>query len=113
MNSTPQASDLAMEIKIVSNKNPLLKRKELDFRVEQGPKEKTPARLEVKKAIAAELKVNEELVFIKRMKTITGTNTAIGVANVYETIEQAKFIEPKYIMKRNSPLEENKDKGNQ
>jgi len=113
MNSTPQASDLAMEIKIVSNKNPLLKRKELDFRVEQSRKGKTPARLEVKKAIAAELKVNEELVFIKRMKTITGTNTAIGIASVYETIEQAKFIEPEYIRKRNSPVEETKEEGNE
>ena len=113
MNSRPQTSDLAMEIKIISHKNPLLKRKELNFRLEQGPKGKTPARLEVKKAIATELKVNEELVFIKRMKTITGTNTAIGIANVYETIEQAKLIEPEYIRKRNSPLEETKEEGNE
>ena len=100
-----------MEVKIVSTKkNPLLKRKELDFRVEQGPRVKTPARLEVKKAIAAELKVSEELVFIKKMQTMTGTNTAIGVANAYETVEQAKFIEPEYIRKRNSPPEETKEK---
>ena len=103
-----------MEVKIVSTKkNPLLKRKELDFRVEQGPRGKTPARLEVKKAIAAELKVSEELVFIKKMQTMTGTNTAIGVANAYETVEQAKFIEPEYIRKRNSPPEETKEKENE
>ena len=99
-----------MEVKIVSaKKNSLLKRKEVEFRVEQGPKGKTPERLEVKKAIAAELKVNEELVFIKKMETMTGTNSAIGVANAYETLEQAKFIEPKYIRKRNSPPEEPKE----
>ena len=99
-----------MEVKIVSTKkNSLLKRKELDFRVEQGPKGKTPERLEVKKAIAAELKVNENLVFIKKMKTKTGTTTAVGVANAYETVEQANFIEPDYIRKRNSPPEEPKE----
>jgi small subunit ribosomal protein S24e len=99
-----------MEVKIVSTKeNPLLKRKEVDFRVEQGPKGKTPARLEVKKAVAAELKVSEEVVFVKRMRTMTGTNTAVGVANAYETVEQAKFIEPEYIIKRNSPPAETKE----
>jgi ribosomal protein S24E len=99
-----------MEVKIVSTKkNSLLKRKEVDFRVEQGPKGKTPERLEVKKAIAAELKINEDLVFIKKMKTMTGTNTAVGAANAYETVEQAKFIEPEYIRKRNSPPEEPKE----
>jgi small subunit ribosomal protein S24e len=99
-----------MEIKIVSTKeNPLLKRKEVNFRVEQDPKGKTPARLEVKKAIAAKLKVNEERVFIKKMQTMTGTNTAVGNANAYETMEQAKLIEPEYIIKRNSPPEEPKE----
>jgi small subunit ribosomal protein S24e len=99
-----------MEVKIVSTKkNSLLKRKEVDFRVDQGLKGKTPTRLEVKKAIAAQLKMKEELVFIKNMKTMTGTNIAVGVANAYETLEQAKFIEPEYIRKRNSPPEEPKE----
>lgn len=96
-----------MEVKIVSlKKNPLLKRKEVNFKVEQGLKGKTPARLEIKKVIADELKINEALVFIKKMKTMTGTNTAVGVANAYETVEQAEFIEPEYIRKRNSTTEE-------
>jgi ribosomal protein S24E len=103
-----------MEVKIISTKeNPLLKRKKVDFRIEQDPKGKTPARLEVKKALAAKLKINEEMVFIKKMRTLTGTNTAVGIANVYETVEQAKFVEPEYIRKRNSPPEEPKEKENE
>ncbi len=99
-----------MEVRIVSTKeNPLLKRKEVDFRVEHGPKGKTPSRLDVKKAIAAELKINDEMVFIKKMRTMTGTNSATGIANVYETKEQAIFIEPEYIRKRNSPPEKPKE----
>ena len=103
-----------MEIKIVSTKeNPLLKRKEVNFRVEQDPRGKTPARLEVKKALAAELKMKEEIVFIKKMRTLTGTSTAVGIANAYETVEQAKFIEPEYIRKRNSPPEEPNEEENE
>jgi small subunit ribosomal protein S24e len=99
-----------MEIKIVSTKeNPLLKRKEVTFRVEQALKGKTPERLEVKKAIATKLKINEEMVFVKKMQTMTGTNTAVGNATAYETVEQAKLVEPEYIIKRNGPPEEPKE----
>jgi small subunit ribosomal protein S24e len=103
-----------MEVKIVSTKeNPLLKRKEVDFRIEQDLKGKTPARLEVKKALAAKLKINEELIFVKKMRTMTGTNIAVGIANAYEKIEQAKFIEPEYIRKRNNPPEDPKEEENE
>jgi small subunit ribosomal protein S24e len=113
MNSTLQTSDSAMKVKIISTKeNPLLKRKEVDFRVEQDPKVKTPSRLEVKKVLAAELKINEEMVFIKKMRTMTGTNIALGIANAYETAGQAEFIEPEYIRKRNSLPEEPKEEEN-
>lgn len=88
--------------------NPLLKRKEVRFKVEHAAKEKTPGRLEVKKALAAELKLNEELVFIKKMQTLTGTNITVGIANAYETTDQAKLVEPEYIRKRNNPPEEQK-----
>jgi small subunit ribosomal protein S24e len=95
-----------MEIKILSKKeNPLLKRKEVKFTVEHGSKGKTPARLDVKQSLASALQVSAQLVFIKHMQTMTGTKTAVGTANAYETIEQAKRIEPAYILKRNSPPE--------
>lgn len=95
-----------MEVKIVSVKeNPLLKRKEVAFRVEHGSQGKTPLRLEVRKALAAELKVSEGLVFVVKMQTMTGTSIAVGVANAYETMEQARLVEPEYIIKRNSLVE--------
>jgi small subunit ribosomal protein S24e len=99
-----------MEIKIVSSKNnPLLKRKEIQFKIEHGPQAKTPARLEVRKALAAELKIGEEMVFVQEMRTLTGMSTAVGSANVYEKAEQAKFVEPEHIMKRNNPPEKPKE----
>jgi small subunit ribosomal protein S24e len=103
-----------MEIKIVSTKeNPLLKRKEVDFTVEQDALVQTPNRLDVKKALATKLKVNEELVFVKQMQTMTGTHNTVGKATAYETIEQARFIEPEYIIKRNSSKEELKEEENE
>ena len=103
-----------MEIKIVSKKdNPLLKRKEIQFKIEHGPKGRTPARLDVKRSIASELQISDKLVFIKKMKTLTGTNTAVGVANAYETAEQAKLIEPEYIQIRNNPQEKPKEEAKQ
>jgi small subunit ribosomal protein S24e len=101
---------MTMELTIVKSKeNPLLKRREIQFRIEHGPQSKTPARLEVKKALAAELKIGEELVFVKDMRTLTGTGTAVGHANAYETAKQAKMVEPEYIMKRNNPPEKPKE----
>jgi small subunit ribosomal protein S24e len=99
-----------MEVKIVSTKeNPLLKRKEVKFTIDHGPAGRTPPRLDVRKALAAELKVNEDLVFVQAMQTKTGTSTAAGFANAYETVEQAKLVEPDYIKKRNSPPEKPKE----
>jgi len=99
-----------MQIKIESVKdNPLLERKEIGFTVFQGPKEKTPQRLEVKKALALEMKIGDNVIFVKRMHTKTGTNITQGVANVYQKVEQAKLVEPEYIRKRNSPPEKPKD----
>jgi small subunit ribosomal protein S24e len=99
-----------MEIRIVSeSENPLLKRREVQFEVEHSKTGNTPTRLEVKKALADNLKLNSDLLFIKRMKTKTGTSTAVGVANVYDSIEQARFVEPEYIIKRNIPPEKPKE----
>jgi len=93
-----------MEIKIVSTKeNPLLKRKEVGFTITQGPKEKTPNRLETKRAIANAVQVKEAVVYIKFMETLTGTNITNGVANVYQSVDQAQIVEPEYIRKRNNP----------
>ncbi|MGE5554826.1 MAG: 30S ribosomal protein S24e [Methanocella sp.] len=93
-----------MQIKIEATKeNPLLKRTEVGFTIVSGPKEKTPQRLEVKKAVATEMKTGDDVVYIKHMRTKTGTTITQGVANVYKSAAQAKLVEPEYIQKRNNP----------
>jgi small subunit ribosomal protein S24e len=99
-----------MEIKVTSEKhNPMLKRKEVSFQVEHGQAGSTPSRPEIRKAVAAAIKTDENVVFVKKFATRTGTHTAFGVANVYDTVEQAKLVEPEYIVKRNIPAEKTEE----
>lgn len=100
-----------MEIKIISKKDkPLLKRKEVRFQVKHDAGS-TPPRLEVRNAIASALKAKVDLIFVKKLETKTGTQVAVGSANVYESIDQARLVEPKHIIKRNIPREKPEEKG--
>lgn len=99
-----------MEVKITAEKqNPMLKRREVNFRIEHGETGSTPSRIEVRKTLAATLKIDENTIFVKKFETKTGTSTANGIAHVYDTIDQAKIIEPEYIIKRNLPPEKPKE----
>jgi small subunit ribosomal protein S24e len=99
-----------MKIEIITEtENPLLKRKEVHFRVNHDQLGSTPPRLEIRRAVADALKTEVDLVFVKKSETKTGMNTAFGVANVYSSAEQARQIEPSYIVKRNVPPEKPKE----
>lgn len=98
-----------MKVKIISKEsNPLLKRTEIAFEVRHGEKEGTPPRLEVRKELAAALKADLQLVYIKKIETKSGATTTTGEANIYNSLEQAKLVEPKYIFVRNVPPEKPK-----
>lgn len=95
-----------MEIKILSDaKNQMLRRREVTFRVEHSETGGTPSRVDVRKAVANALEAEDSFVFLKRFETKTGTRVAFGEANVYENVEQAKLVEPDYIVKRSMPPE--------
>jgi len=106
INKPAPKEDEPMEIKITQQQyNPLLKRTEIAFRVDHTQTKGTPARLEIRKNLAEMLKTNPEVVYIKRIVTNAGTMIADGEANAYDTVEQAKLVEPKYIIARNTPKE--------
>ncbi|MEM1514660.1 MAG: 30S ribosomal protein S24e [Candidatus Bathyarchaeia archaeon] len=92
-----------MRIKILSNKrNELLKRSEVIFTLshEGGP---TPSRVEARRDLANTLHVNDDKVYIKKMETATGTTITVGEAHIYDSLDQAKILEPKHIIIRNTP----------
>jgi len=102
---------MTMKVKIVSKKyNPLLKRKEIVFEVEHADTGGTPPRFEVRKNLASELKASLDLVYVRKVETKTGTMIAVGDANAYDSIEQAKLLEPKHIVARNAPPEKAEEK---
>lgn len=92
-----------MKINIISkDQNPLMKRREVKFSVDHSDVGGTPSRLEVSKQLASLLKTKVELVFVQNLETKTGTMVTVGEANVYDSVEQAKFMEPKHIIARNA-----------
>ena len=94
-----------MKVKIASQKrNLLLNRTEIVFEVEH-PRAGTPRRSEVRKRLAEVVNTDLKLLYIKKMVTRTGTMTAVGEANVYDSLEQARLVEPKHILARNAPPE--------
>jgi len=106
INKLASKEDGQMEIKITQQQyNPLLKRREILFEVEHTQTKGTPTRLEIRKTLAELLKTNPEVVYVKRIETKTGTMRAIGEANAYDSLEQSKLVESKYIIARNMPKE--------
>jgi len=95
-----------MEVKIITQKyNPLLKRKEVIFEVKHEKVKGTPPRFEIRTKLAEMLKMKLEQVYVRKTETKTGTMTALGEANAYDTVEQAMLIEQRYVIERNIPKE--------
>jgi len=99
-----------MEIKILNVKeDKLLNREEVTFEVAHEDIGGTPTRSDVKRKLSTLLKRDAELLFIKKIETKRGTKISLGTANVYNSLEEAKNVEPEYIIKRNMPKEEAKE----
>lgn len=90
-----------MKIQILTQRhNDLLNRDEITIKIlHEGTG--TPTRVEVRKKVATILNVDIERVYIKKVETKTGSMTSVGEVNVYDTAEQAKYLEPEFIILRN------------
>ena len=87
-----------MKLEITDAKeNPLLDRKELEFRIEGRT---TPSRKEVKGLLASETKSNAELLVIDRMVQLSGQHVVVGQAKVYKTEEALKSTALAHKLKR-------------
>lgn len=106
INKPASKEDGQMEVKITNQQyNPLLKRREIVFEVEHAQTKGTPTRLEIRDTLAGMLKTNSEAVYVRRVVTKAGTMRAMGEANAYDSVEQARLVEPKYIVARNTAKE--------
>jgi ribosomal protein S24E len=92
---------MTFEIEILNKeKNPLIERTELEFRIDHFG-ESTPNRLEVKKKIAGMEGADEKLTIIREISSHFGNPYSIGKANIYENAEDLKYFEPFHIKVRN------------
>jgi len=106
INKPASKEDGQMEIKITKQQyNPVLKRREIVFEVDHTQSKGTPTRLEIRDTLAGMLKTSSEAMYVRRVITKAGTMRAMGEANVYDSVEQAKLVEPKYIVARNTAKE--------
>jgi len=90
-----------MEIEVVSRRdNPLLRRTEVRFRV-RHPKESTPARDALRKALAEELSATKDIVVVDHARSVFGRAESLGFAKVYKTKEDALRTEREFLLVRN------------
>ncbi len=89
-----------MELRIEKERyNPLLKRREVYFRVIFNGA--TPKRSEVREKLAALLNANLDTTVIDWMRNEFGKTEAVGYAKIYDTEEDMRSIEEEHILRRN------------
>ena len=86
--------------------NPLLKRKEIHFRVKYWDTKVTPSRKEVREKLSGLLNAELDRLVVRWMKPEFGKMEAEGYALIYETPEDMRSVEEDYILKRNFGEEE-------
>ncbi len=98
-----------MEIKILEKReNPLLHRIEVKFEISH-PKGKTPSRDEVRNLIAANMSADVSRVILDRVVTPFGSMVSEGTAKIYDSVEDAKKVEPEYVLIRNKLIEKKEE----
>ena len=100
----------AVKLNIINKqRNELLKRLEVKFWIKHE-KSGTPTRIQVRQNLASMLDVDEERVYVKKIETKTGATITLGEANIYDSVSQAEYVEPKYIILRNRPKTKGENK---
>jgi len=92
-----------MKLELTSTRvNQIVGRKELSFKIDES---NTPSRADVRREIAVLMRTQPENVYVRILKTTTGSRVTTGFAHVYNDAKTAMEIEPKYIINRNKPKE--------
>ncbi len=91
-----------MEILIERQKdNPLLKRKEVYFRVRYEDTKATPSRKDVREKLSGLLNAELNRLVIRWMKPEFGKMEAEGYALIYDSEEDMRGVEEDYVIRRN------------
>jgi len=100
-----------VKVEILRQKeNKVLKRKEVDFRIEHMGGT-TPSRADVRAKIAAQLGSDPSTVVIRTLTTKFGIGMTEGSARIYTSPEQTKRVEIGYILERHEPKKKKGEEG--
>jgi ribosomal protein S24E len=92
-----------VKLELTSTKiNKVIGRKELTFKITEAS---TPSRADVRREIAVLMRTEPDNVYVRTLKTKSGTRVTTGIANVYNDASTALAVEPKYIIARNKGKE--------
>ncbi len=92
-----------MKLELTSTKiNKVAGRKELSFKIDEAA---TPSRADVRRDISVLMRTETDNVYVRELRTKTGTRMVTGVAHVYNDAVAALAVEPKYIVARNKGKE--------
>lgn len=91
-------------------KNPLLKREEVEFIVEES--NNTPSKADIRKKLSALCNASENLIIVECIKNKFGSKSFLGNANIYSNEEDMKRIELKHKVRRNFGGKEEKKEEN-
>jgi len=81
-----------------------MKRKEINIEISHE-KTGTPNRISLRESIINNFKSNKDNSYIIKLETDTGTNRSLCYAEIYDDVEYARNVVPKYIIERNFPSE--------
>jgi ribosomal protein S24E len=92
-----------MKLELTSTRiNKVVGRKELLFKIDEAS---TPSRADVRRDIAVIMRTDLDNVYVRELKTKTGTRMVTGLAHVYNDAATALTVEPKHIIIRNKGKE--------
>ena len=99
-----------MELEVVDKKeNPLLNRIEIKFRIVHEAAS-TPARKDVREAIAKMMGTAKEKVVVAHLSSIFGKAESSGYAKIYKTKKEAMTVEIEKIKRKHGLTEPKKEK---
>lgn len=94
---------MTVKLELTSTRiNKVVGRKELSFKIDEAS---TPSRADVRRDIAVLMRTEPDNVYVRELKTKTGTRIVTGFAHVYNDAATALTVEPKHIITRNKGKE--------
>jgi ribosomal protein S24E len=100
---------LQYQVKVLRDvENKVLNRRELILRIHHAGA-KTPTRSEVREVVSSMFSAPQDLVIVKSLRTLTGTNVTEAHIHIYRDEKTLQEVEPSHIKIRNFGKSEGKE----